>query len=475
MKRAADIIAEPIRNLVDLSFKQGIFPDHLKTAIVTPIYKSGDKQSLGNYRPISILRTLSKVLEKCMVKRMMSFLSKYSIITPHQYGFLPGLSTFNAINSILEHVYDAFNEKQHCVSVFLDLKKAFDTVDHCILLRKLEYYGFRGKVLSWFASYLKNRTQKVRIGNTLSDTVVTNIGIPQGSNIGPVLFLIFINDCTVASDVALYSLFADDTALSFKSTSMFDLINSVNTELTKVYKWLQANKLTLNTAKTEWILFSTAKGYVVPQNGVLIDNLPIARVYSVKYLGVLIDSNLNFCDHIIYISKKVSKTLGVLFRLRNLLSIEARINLYYALIYPYIMYCILVWGKTYDSHLNRLILLQKKIVRIITNSAYDAHTLPLFYQTKILKIKDVYKYFLGQYSFTSNLEGNFTYPTHDINTRNAGNPIPQFARLNITQRSLKYCAPSLFNSLPSEIRNCNKIPKFKKMYRNYLLEGYSET
>ena len=472
-KRISPYISGPLSNLINFSYEKGIFPKCLKISKVTPVFKSGDPLSTNNYRPISVFGFYTKIFEKCLVNRMLKYLTKFNLICPQQFGFLKGKSTFHAVNSIIEFIYDSFNRKQNCISIFLDLKKAFDTVNHSILLKKLEYYGFRCNSLKWFKSYLHDRQQVVKIGNSLSNPSCIDIGVPQGSTLGPILFLIYINDIIKSSDKFNFSMFADDTALSLKGKNPDQLIRIANEELKNVSKWLLANRLTLNYNKTQWMFFtSSVKEYVFESDCIKIDNMVISRCFEFKYLGIILDSKLKFDKHIDYIGKKISRSIGIFYRLRNLIPIKGMLALYYSLVYPYIIYCILIWGNTYQTHLNKIILLQKRIIRIVNNASYLAHTSILFHQMRVLKFSDVFKFFLGKYAYEQNISNNLNFVSHDYPTSSSSNPVPQFQRLTSTQRSLNYLAPVLFNQIDDSIKRVQSTQVFKSRYKQFLLSDY---
>ena len=472
-KSISEIISVPICNLVNQSFKMGIFPDCLKASVVTPIFKSNDKTNLTNYRPISVINTLAKIFEISMSKRIVSYMNKFNLITDCQFGFTKGKSTQDAILSVVEYVYQAFNCKHDALSVFLDLRKAFDTVDHSILLYKLNYYGFRGNTHRWFSSYLEGRTQRVKIGSVLSDSKAISVGVPQGSNLGPLLFLIYVNDMIYASKIFKFTLFADDTVLNIHAKSQSELVVIANRELPKVARWISSNKLILNHTKSNWMMHSTSRSQVNPSEfNIAIGHNNLERVYSTKYLGVILDHRLNFSQHIESVCTKISKTIGIFYRLKFYVPMNILITLYYSLVYPYFIYCILVWGKTSQIHLNKLILIQKRIIRCVTKSPYLSHTNPQFLETKILKFSDLYRYFLGIYSYKKFSTETNSFSVHRYNTRNSAFPEPTFQRLVITQRSLFFTAPKLYPLIPSPIRNAKTIASFKKMYKCFLVDGY---
>ena len=211
-----------------------------------PIYKSGNAQEVSNYRPISVLPVFSKIIERCMSHRLMNFLLKFKVISPDQFGFLKGKSTADAFIKLTEYVYKSLNDKRHCLGIFIDLRRAFDTVNHGILLNKLELYGVRGIALSWFTSYLQGRQQYVSIAGHNSALKNITIGVPQGSILGPIMFLLYINDLPLISKLFSSVLYADDTTLLARGTNYNTLVREVNGELPKLHRWLNANRLTLN-------------------------------------------------------------------------------------------------------------------------------------------------------------------------------------------------------------------------------------
>ena len=247
LKEILPIIVDPLCHIFNLSLQTGYIPDRFKVAKVIPVFKSGDKQIFSNYRPISLLSSLSKLLEKVVARQVEGFLRVNNILYSHQYGFRKKHGTSHPVLHFLHNIYEALNKEipEYTLGVFLDLKKAFDTVDHKILLKKLDYYGFRGVSNHWFNNYLTGRKQYVSIDGINSELREINFGVPQGSVLGPLLFLLYINDLAQATNCATF-LLADDTTLQSSSQNTSDLIISASRELEKVSLWIQSNKLTLN-------------------------------------------------------------------------------------------------------------------------------------------------------------------------------------------------------------------------------------
>ena len=377
-----------------------------------------------------------------------------------------------------DKILSAIDRKEHAIGVFLDLSKAFDTVNHHILFEKLEYYGIRGLALHWVKSYFSERSQFVEYNNHKSSFHPITCGVPQGSILGPLFFILYINDLNNASELETI-LFADDTNLFFSHSDPVYLVNKLNDELDKLSTWFSANKLSLNTSKTNFMVFKSRQRR---QNSddykVIINEQSITRVSTTMFLGVLLNENLSWKPHLSHLAGKMSKSIGLIYKSSFYLSGNSLRILYNSLILPYLFYCNLVWGSTYKSNLQRLVILHKRALRIINKSKRDAHTDPIFKKHKLLKCHDIHSFQLGVFMF---LFINSALPTkfhkflrnnqiHSYNSRNACS-LP-LCRTNIRKFSVVYQGPIFFNSLTLEIAFSSSLSAFKKKLKEFLISKY---
>ena len=348
LKLSIEHIVAPLTHICNLSLSEGVFPDQLKIANVVPLYKAEDWMMFNNYRPVSVLCVLSKIFEKIMFTRVQVFLNELQILYKYQFGFRKGHSTYMAHIVLMDKLIHAMENGEYVIGIYLDFSKAFDTVNHAILLDKLHHYGIRGVAHSWFKNYLTNRHQFVTYNGAKSKLKVINCGVPQGSILGPLLFLIYINDLVSVCKSTMPIMFADDASLFASGTDIHVIEDTINKELSNISTWLKVNRLSLNVKKTHFMMF-TNKRYSIVKIEIKIDNEPIEETTKTKFLGVIIDNKLTWKDHIMYISGKISRGMGIIIKSRKLLYKQTLLNLYYSFIYPYFIYCNQVWGNTCKS------------------------------------------------------------------------------------------------------------------------------
>ena len=348
---------------VTLSLEEGVFPQALKTARVVPIYKSGKKTDVSNYRPISLLATFSKIYEKVMHARIVEFLDKNNSIYERQYGFRSGRSCEHALLDAQNSLLNSLNRQQISLLLLIDFSKAFDLVDHKILMKKLYHYGIRGIALDWMKSYLTDRKQFVSVNGSDSSVKLMRFGVPQGSILGPLLFVIYINDLPGINQLAKFILYADDANIIITGENMYEIEDQLNRLTDSLVEWVNANGLLLNLKKTNYMLFSRKNTIQTPL--VLINNVQINRVNEAKFLGVILDEKLSWSSHIKALKAKMARYVGIMYRIRPHIPLQVRVQIFHSFVQSHLNFCSLVWGFAARSHINSLFTQQKKGMRAV--------------------------------------------------------------------------------------------------------------
>ena len=363
LKLVKNNISPILVNTINASLVQGIFPTSLKVAKVIPIFKSGKRNDVSNYRPISLLSVFSKIYEKIMYKRVVSFLNKNKTIYNRQYGFRARHSCEHALLDAQHKLTCTLDRKETALLLLIDFSKAFDMVDHSLILRKLSFYGIRGIAHDWFRSYLANRHQYVSVNGGNSEIDKLEHGVPQGSILGPLLFIIFINDLpNIFADVH-FILYADDANIIITGTTIKELENKINALIPKLTSWVGVNSLKLNTTKTKYMVISNT---IKHDFDIVIHNQTIARVKQDRFLGVIIDEKLTFNAHKTALARKISNNCGVLYRARYVLNQKSLVCLYYSFIQSHMIYCSNVWGLGTKRSLNSIFISQKRAIRAMS-------------------------------------------------------------------------------------------------------------
>jgi exonuclease III len=496
IKKCILSICEPLRHIFNLSFTTGIVPKQFKVAKIIPIFKSGDKNSIDNYRPISLLCSFSKILEKLMANRLTEYIVDNNILSNSQFGFRKGHSTEHPMILFLNKIAESITKKQTTISIFCDLQKAFDTCDHKILETKLSNIGVRGVELKWFTSYLSKRKQFVSLGGVTSSRREIERGVPQGSILGPLLFLIYINDLPEAS--SLFSqLFADDTSLSDSDKDLIQLTSRVNTEFQKIVEYFRSNKMLLHPNKTKFMIFNPPRDCNVkiyidnnnsgqPFNPTLRSEIECVSNETYKFLGVNFDPTLSFKKHISLISSKISKSLYIIQRAKNVLSEKALLTLYYSMIHCHLNYGLNVWSCASKTTIKPLITLQKRAIRTITLSKYNAHTEPLFKKLKILPVDHLIEFsrLLFMHNFTQHKLPNSFINTWLTNQERRGEENRQLrnqedfylppSRTNTAERLPLHTMPLSWNNLISpSLKQEPNTKLFKRNLKSHLLDKLS--
>lgn len=475
IKLFAEELCAPLTILINDAFKNGEFPDFLKISRIMPIFKKGDKHDPANYRPISILPVLSKIFEKLLLSRLTDFLKSFDVINENQHGFLKNKNTTTAIFSFIDYVLKGLDEGELTIGLFFDLSKAFDCVDHEILLFKLEKYGIRGAAYHLIKSYLSNRKQFVALSEdknyVKSELLDSKIGVPQGSILGPLLFILYINDLVISEKGVFVLKYADDTTFVIRNKNKQELINQTNSILEEVNIYFKTNKLQLNPLKTGLLGFQiTNVMNKYEECDIEMSDVIIPFSGVTKLLGANVDKNVKWNNHIDNLCKRLSKVLFALRILKQNVNKDALKLVYFAHFHSLLMYCIEIWGHAADYLFTRVFKLQKRAIRIITGSAYDASCRNLFKDNNILSLPALYITQVLVFVKKQPKYFQSCFFKHHYETRHKTKMIFDQHKTSALEKGLLYSAQSLYNKLPEDLRNeCNPL-KFKSLIKSHLFE-----
>ena len=401
----------------------------------------------------------------------MKFLNKFNIISDTQYGFRKNVSTSDALSDVIETVNLNLEHLNNCAIVSIDLCKAFDTLDHDILIKKLSIYGIKGVALKLLESYLKDRQQYVSFMNTTSNINNITCGVPQGSVLGPLLFVLYINDLPNISNSFKPVLFADDTNLIFSDKSITALKTNIQRNLNKLFDWLNINKLSLNVSKSSLLLFNIRNKNNNVKLNVNINDIKIKQVTNLKFLGIIIDDKLDWKSQINYISTKLSRAIGILNKVKFKLNLKSLVLVYNSFFYSHLTYCCHIWGNTFFSNLNKICILQKRALKIINN---DSNYSTFYIIHKSLQFHDIVKMNTIKFIFRArnnllpiNLQKLYSIKLHNTYL---------FHRLKVRTDRKSVClsitGPRLWNNLDYSIRQILNLNLFKRTLKKYLLNSY---
>lgn len=470
LKDVLDYIIAPLTYLLNISFEIGHFPEQLKSALVVPIYKKCDPANIENYRPVALLSVFSKIFEKAFLNRITSFIHKNDILTPYQFGFTKGRSTQDAVLSSCNAILENFDDKQKTAGIFFDFSRAFDTINHNLLLEKLELYGFRGLSLSWVKTYLKGRTQSLKITRNGSSCTSNNrnieSGVPQGSIMGPVLFLLFINDIVKHINDCSVTLYADDISTVVSASNIDLLSRKVTTCAAEVSAWCQRNGLLLNSKKTQLLLFSPVGTIQNLSLLARVGSQSIEQHKATKFLGLHIDSNLSWDIHVTNLIKNLASKNFAILQLRNVVGIDTVKNYYFGCVQSVLNYGILCWGNC--SKIQSVFILQKRIIRTMFK-LYPTTPCRAYFQSH--GILTIYCLYILQAVCHVRKNIHSLPKCNDINkynTRKANDIYVPTHRLTQTNKGPTITSIKLYNHLPQRIKNLPNYGLFSASVKQLL-------
>lgn len=469
IKKVGDVTSVILAALINASLNLGTFPRGLKDSIIIPVPKKGVTQDVSNYRPISLISVFSKIFERIVADKVYAFLDKYSLLTGCQHGFRGGHSTETAIAQFTQYVNDKLDQDQFVVAIFFDLSRAFDTLHPAFVSEKIAKLGLRGHINKWITSYLSNRQFLVKIRGEVSDFYSVDTGAPQGSVLGPLIFLLYINDLpTHVTDGATF-MYADDTTIVISDPNVDGVCRRLEGVIAQFKYWCDKNRLIVNIAKSQYIFFRNKLRHT-DFNRVGTNNSKFEFAREVRFLGVVVDSCLTWKGHIEYIAGKLNSAYYAITSLKNKFNVQTLMSVYYALVYPHLSYAVVVWGQSADWY--RLFVLQKRIVRRIFDLKFRMSCRGAFRSMSILTLASVYLLKILTYVYKNRHNLSTHSDIHGYNTRGKLNICPIKHYHTYYEKSPLYAGVYYYNLLPSVIRNSGApMHIFKKSLKKLLVDG----
>ena len=480
VKLCPDIFAENLSIIYNKSIEVGQYPTLMKIAKVIALFKKRKRFHASNYPPISLLSIFNKIFEKVLCKRLVTFLEKHKIMFEYQYGFRKLYSTSLALIEFTDNIIKYLDEGYYCISVFVDLTKAFDTVDHTILLEKLDQYGIRGHANNFFKSYLSERQQYTVVNGISSSMKKVTCGVPQGSVLGPLFFSLYINDMYRAVGPENIRLFADDTALFMSHSDLHTLVETIKLKVNELCKWCRYNKLIINAEKTNFVLFHTINK-PIPNDFTEIktEYMDIQRVDTFQYLGVTLDETLNWNEHVDKLCKSLLKYFGIFNQIKHKVTTKIARQIYHAFIYSRIKFGIEVYGNCSETNLNRIQTIQNQLLKLILKLDRRTPTNTLHKNMRIVKVSHIAhssvlgfvndvrigrcpEIFLDYYTLKRN--------AYDLRTKGQLK-VPQ-TRLVLGDKSVKIKGALLWNRMDKSMLKHRFTKSFRKNLIKHFISSY---
>lgn len=454
----SDYIVTPLVHIINLSITKSFWPDALKCADIKPIFKSKNRHVISNYRPISLISNLAKIFEKIIYIRIIDFIKKSKILSKKQFGFLKNLGTKDALNYLTDIIYKKLDKSAPVIVTYLDLAKAFDTVNHKILLDKLYNYGIRGNAHKLITSYLQNRKQRVKVNGFMSDFCEVKTGVPQGTILGPLFFILYINDLLINLPEDIILSYADDTSVIATDMNWQIAELKMNNYLKLISDWLALNELSLNVDKTVFITFGNYSDSVPLSVNLVINGHSLERVETCKYLGIIFDYRMRWENHILYIVNKTKYLIFLFYKFSKIMLPETLLMVYYAFFHSIINYGIIAWGGCLPSHKTMLQRLQSKLLKIIFKDNFDILKKPL-------NLDQLFA--LESLLFHYNVLKSKYYHSNSI-TRNKNILLPQICK-TVGSRNSYIKAIQIYNNLPKELKELSLSKYGKSKFKKWII------
>lgn len=483
LKTISSFITKPLAYIFNMCFTSGIFPDKMKISVGVPVYKGGNRTSLDNYRLLSLVDNLTKLLEMSIKKRLVEHLNFNKLLSPYQFGFKEGVGTEDALYEVTKNIYNSVDNNKKQVAIFLDLAKAFDSISHKILLTKLYNYGIRGVAYDLLSSYLQNRKLYVRIDSKESEMRSYCYSIPQGTILGPILFSVYINELLYLDTSAKIVSYADDTVVLVNAIDWQEVEREAVIVFSRIKQWLDENSLTLNITKTKFICFSLynrnapdidslnihSYNCILNEKRLCQCNEQIFTTNSIKYLGITLDKNLKYTEHMSILNKKIRKLTYKFYQIRHILPACILRMLYFALVESLLRYGIHIWGAAYPTNLHTVKVAQKYVIKVILFKNKTFPSQVLFQEFDVLNIELLYAHsvlmFIDGHRAILDLPDSDICVTRSKTSRDC--TIPLFNK-STTQRCLTYHGSKFYNILPLDIKRINNKSLFSKKVKIFI-------